>query len=79
MELHCDSGDLAGRTLERSNGSSWWDVADRTVYTTKSIVSTDGQDVVHHHEYGNKSGTPETCTGQHFEWTWDLTVVEAGA
>lgn len=79
MQLHCESGDLAGRTLERSNGSSWWDVADGTVYTTKWVTVSGGEDVVYHHEYGKKSGTPETCTAQHFEWTWDLVVVEARA
>lgn len=78
MQLHCESGTLQGSTLERTNGSSWWDVGTGTVYTTKSLTISDDQGIVHQHDYGKKSQLAETCTGTHFDWTWDLEVVEAG-
>jgi hypothetical protein len=75
MQLRCDSGTLAGRTLERTNGSSWWDVADGTVYTTSSLTVSEGDDVVHSQHYGAKGTSPETCTGTHFDFTWDVELV----
>ena len=79
MQLECLSGDLAGHTLERTNGSSWWDVEDGTVYTTKSLTITSGDDVVYERDYGKRSRVAVTCTGDHFDWTWNLEVVEAGS
>lgn len=79
MQLHCESGSLAGHTLERSNGSSWWDVHGGAVYTTKSIKVSGDEGVVYEHGYGKKSNAPETCTGTHFDWTWELQLVRAGA
>ena len=79
MELHCDSGSLQGTTLERTNGASWWNVEDGTVYTTRSILVTDeSNSTVFEHDYGKKSGESETCIGQHFGSTWHVSVVEAG-
>lgn len=78
MQLECTSGSLAGHTLERSNGSSWWDVEDGTVYTTKSITVSGDEGVVFQHDYGKKAKESETCTGTHFEWTWDLELMRAG-
>jgi hypothetical protein len=76
MALHCDSGTLVGHTLERSNGSSWWDQADGTVYTTTSLVITDDEEeVVHERHYGGKAADPETCTGEHFGSTWHVELV----
>lgn len=75
MSLTCDTGSLAGHTLERTNGASWWDVADGTVYTTTSLVITSGGDTVHHHDYGGKATEAETCTGDHFGFTWHVAVV----
>lgn len=79
MQLHCASGSLQGHTLERTNGSSWWDVDTGTVYTTKSLTVSDDQGIVHQQDYGKKSQAAETCTAQHFEWTWDVEVVDAGS
>ena len=79
MQLHCESGSLAGHTLERSNGSSWWDVDDGTVYTTKSITVSGDEGVLYQHDYGRKAKAPETCTATHFDWTWELEVVRTGA
>ena len=79
MELHCDEGTLEGTTLERSDGASWWDVEDGTVYTTQSLLITDGEgNTVFEHDYGQKSHEAETCTGEHFGFTWDVSVVRAG-
>lgn len=79
MQLHCESGTLEGHTLERTNGSSWWNVETGTIYTTKSLtISDDDQGIVHHHDYGKKSQDADTCTAEHFDWTWDLEVVAAG-
>lgn len=79
MQLPCESGSLVGHTLERANGSSWWNVEDGTVYTAKSLTIGNEQGmVVFQHTYGKKSRAPETCTGTHFEWTWYLELVEAG-
>lgn len=77
MQLACASGTLAGHTLERTNGSSWWDVADATVYTTSSIVVTHEGDVVHEHQYGAKAAVPDTCVGDHHGFTWDLELVRS--
>lgn len=79
MQLHCESGSLAGHTLERSNGSSWWGVDDGTVYTTKSITVSGDEGVVYHRDYGKKDKAPGTCTATHFGWTWQLEVVRTGA
>lgn len=46
MQLECTSGPLAGHTVERSNGSSWWAAEDGTVYTTKSITVSGDEGVV---------------------------------
>ena len=83
MQLHCESGSLAGRTLERSNGASWWDVEDGTVYTTRSIRVTDGEgNIAYQHDYGRKSGDAGTCVGEHsgpgFSSEWEVTLVPAG-
>lgn len=79
MQLHCLSGSLQGDILERTNGSSWWDTDTGAVYTTKSLTISDDQGIVHQHDYGKKSQAAETCTAKHFEWTWDVEVVEAGS
>lgn len=80
MQLDCDAGDLAGHTLERTNGSSWWDVEDGTVYATKSLTITSGTDVVFEHDYGKRSRVTVTCTGiNHSGLTWNLEIVEAGS
>lgn len=79
MQLHCESGSLAGHTLERSNGSTWWDVDDGAVYTTKSIKVSGDEGVVYEHDYGKKAEAAETCTGTHLDWTWELAVGRTGA
>lgn len=79
MELQCTEGSLAGSTFERTNGSSWWDVQSGAVYTTKSIIVSDDAGIVHAKEYGNRTGhVPATCSGAHFEFTWDLELVRVG-
>ena len=74
MQLHC--GD--GRTIERTNGSSWWDVGTGEVLLTERIVVADGDEVLHQHDYGRKAprGERSTCTADHFGTTWtvDLTA-----
>ncbi|MBW3665437.1 MAG: hypothetical protein KY469_20270 [Actinobacteria bacterium] len=75
MQLTCYSGSLAGHTLERANGSNWWDVDDGTVYTTTSLEVSNEDGVVHSQRYGAKAATPETCTGTHFDFTWDVELV----
>lgn len=75
MQLTCDTGSLAGQTLERTNGSSWWDVTEGTVYTTTSLVVSHDNDVVHSQQYGAKASAPETCSGSHFDFTWDVELV----
>jgi hypothetical protein len=75
MQLHCDAGSLADHTLERANGSSWWDVGDGTVYTTTSLAVSSEGEPVHSQRYGSKAATPETCTGTHFDFTWDVELV----
>jgi hypothetical protein len=79
MQLECTGGDLTGRAFERSNGYSWWDVADGTVYTTRSIEVTYDDEVVHSQEFGRKSGPAETCIAEHFGSTWTVELVRAGA
>jgi hypothetical protein len=79
MRLECTGGDLEGRTFERSNGYSWWDVADDTVYTTRSIEVVYDDEVVHSQELGRKSGPAETCIAEHFGSTWTVELVRAGA
>lgn len=77
MQLQCTSGSLDGHTIERTNGSSWWDVGTGAVYTTKSIaVSSEEDGIVYAKDYGNKTrGEPEDCTGDHQGFTWDLDLV----
>jgi predicted kinase len=79
MQLHCDHGTLAGHTLERSNGYAWWDVADGTVYTTRSLVIEHDGEVVHQKELGRNSGPVETCEGEHHGATWSVQLARAGA
>jgi hypothetical protein len=80
MYLHCESGSLAGGTIERANGASWWDVADGTLYTTRSLhVSHPDHGTVYEHTYGRKSAEPETCTASHVGFTWTVELVRAGA
>jgi hypothetical protein len=79
MQLHCDHGTLAGATLERSNGSSWWDVADGTVYTTRSLVVEYDGEVAYQKELGLKAGPVETCDGEHHGGTWSVQLARAGA
>lgn len=79
MSLTCDSGTLAGRTLERSNGASWWDVSTGDVYTTVSLVVSSGDEEVHRHHYGAKAGDHQTCLGDHFDFTWDVVLVASAA
>lgn len=78
MQLHCDSGTLAGHTLARTNGSSWWDVEFGTVFTTKSLVISEGGEVVYEKDYGTKTGTVESCVADHFDFTWEVELVESG-
>lgn len=79
MELRCTEGSLAGSTIERTNGSSWWDVETGAVYTTKSIVVSDDDGTVHAKDYGNRTGHQvETCRAPHFGFTWDLQLVRVG-
>lgn len=80
MQLACDGGSLAGHTIERTNGSSWWDVETGDVYTTKSIVvSSEEEGTVYAKDYGEKAGgTTEDCTAAHFEFTWQLELVRVG-
>lgn len=78
MHLTCESGTLAGHTLERTNGSSWWDVESGAVYTTKTLViESDGSRYEKH--YGHEAATGETCMAEHFDWFWSVTVVPSGA
>lgn len=84
MELYCHEGTLEGHTLERTNGSSWWDTVDGTTYTTKTLLVT-GQDgtIVHEKGYGaearsEKRSEAESCTADHFGFTWEIEVVRAG-
>lgn len=77
MQLHCDSGTLDGHVLERTNGSSWWDVSDAAVYTTRSITVTADGSVAYDKRYGQKSGEVDTCTGTHFDSTWNLELAGA--
>jgi hypothetical protein len=80
MYLECESGTLAGTNIERSNGASWWDVTDGTVYTTRSIrIEHAEYGLVHEHTYGKKSGPADTCTADHFGFIWTVEVVRAGA
>lgn len=77
MQLACETGTLAGQTLERTNGASWWDVASRAVYTTKSMTIEADGDVVYAKEYGEKSGSTETCTGTRWDGSvWSLELAE---
>lgn len=78
MQLHCESGSLAGHTVERSNGSSWWDVGDGALYTTKSIKVSGDEGIVYQRDYGKKAKAAETCTATHFDWTWELELVQTG-
>lgn len=78
MQLHCDSGTLAGHTLERTNGSSWWDVESGTVFTTKSLTVSDGDAVVYEKDYGTKHGAVESCVADHVDFTWEVELVESG-
>jgi hypothetical protein len=79
MYLECESGTLNGTTIERSNGASWWDVNDRTVYTTRHIrIEHADFGVVHEHTFGAKSGPVDTCTADHFGFSWTVEVVRAG-
>jgi hypothetical protein len=80
MQLDCDGGSLAGHTLERTNGSSWWDVGSGDVYTTKSIVvSSEEEGTVYAKDHGTKAGgSTEGCTATHFEFTWQLQLVRVG-
>lgn len=77
MQLWCISGSLTSHFIERTNGSSWWNVTNGDVYTTKSIVvSSEEEGTVYAKDYGNKSGGgPETCTGDRFDFTWDVELV----
>ena len=75
MQLTCESGSLEGHQLERTNGSSWWDVAEDTLYTTTRLVITSDGETVHEQRYGSKATAPETCTADHFEFTWDVELV----
>lgn len=79
MQLEGTSGSLAGYTLARSNGWSRRDAEDGRVYTTKSITVNGDQGVVYRHDYGTKAQGSKTCTDTHFEWTWDLELMRAGA
>lgn len=80
MQLLCESGSLEGRTFERTNGASWWDVEDGGVLTTHSIrVTHPDHGTVYEHTYGRKSAEAETCTATHFGYTWELELVPAGA
>jgi hypothetical protein len=79
MELECTGGDLEGTTLERTNGSSWWEQSSGTVYTTRSILVTHQYDTVYEHTYGKKSGPAQTCVADHFGFTWHVEVVAAGS
>lgn len=73
MQLQCRDG----RTIERSNGSSWWGVDHEAVYTTEHL-RIDGQ---HPYEksYGTRSPTadPSICTGEHHGSTWTVTLVRS--
>ena len=78
MRLNCASGTLAGHTIERTNGSSWWDVNSGTVFTTKSMSVREGNESVYEKDYGVKSGEVESCVADHFDFTWEVELVEAG-
>jgi hypothetical protein len=80
MQLECTGGDLAGTTIERTNGSSWWAQPDDTVYTTRYIRVTDEQgDTLYEHNHGKKSGPTQSCVGNHFGSTWYVEIVAAGS
>jgi hypothetical protein len=80
MELKCTGGELAGTTLERTNGSSWWEQPTGTVYTTRSIVVTHEEyGTVYEHTYGKKSGPAQSCIADHFGFTWSVEIVAAGS
>ena len=78
MALECTGGTLAGHTIERSNGASWWDQDGSAVYTTRHLQVSSGDEVVFEKIYGVKSGPSETCTGEHFGFTWDVELAVSG-
>jgi hypothetical protein len=80
MQLECIGGDLAGTTLERTNGSSWWSQPSGSVSTTRSISVTDADGTtVYEHTYGKKSGPAQSCVAQHYGYTWQVEIVAAGS
>ena len=73
MVLACQDG----RTIERSNGSSWWGVDHEAVYTTEHLLITGSDGEVHHEKsYGRKgNGARSTCVAEHFGSTWTVDLV----
>lgn len=78
MELRCAAGTLAGHTIERSNGASWWDERAGTVYTTRHVEISAGDETVFEKTYGLKSGPTETCTAEHFGFVWTVELAASG-
>jgi len=75
MRLACADG----RTIERSNGSSWWAVGSDAVYVTERLVIT-GEDGTTRYDrsYGHKgNGDGSTCVGEHFGSTWTVHLVRS--
>ena len=73
MQLHCDDG----RTIERTNGASWWGVGDDAGYTTEHLLVMQGDEVVHEKDFGTRGGGAErsTCVADHFGYSWAVELV----
>ena len=71
MQLHCADG----RTVERSNGSSWWSVGSDEVYVSERIDVTGG--ATYSKEFGRRAPDAHrtTCVAEHFGSTWTVVLV----
>lgn len=73
MQLHCDDG----RTIERTNGASWWGVDHNAGYTTEHLLVRQGDEVVYEKDYATRGGKAKrsTCVANHFDYTWTVELV----
>lgn len=78
MRLDCDG---AIGVIERTNGASWWDVDDGTVYTTKHLRVEDDNGVFEK-SYGHVASEAVVCEAAHvvddYESDWTVHLVVAG-
>jgi hypothetical protein len=85
LSFTCDSGPLAGQTIDVSvapddaNGASGF--VDGSVYVLESItVTVQGAGIVYQHDYGqrNGAGAPSHCVAQAGPATIDTVVASVG-